>query len=217
MDIAPQPRYPFEFVQADALGIWLGDLGPFAAVHASPPCQAYSALAALHPEREHPRLIEPTRARLRTLGVPYVIENVPGAPLESPVRLCGTMFGLGFEAAELRRHRLFEIQPAGDLALLPPCSHGARAQTVGVYGGGGADPRPGHRGKRAARTVAVYGHTGGYSKRVAARWRGSPQQFPIAARRLAMGIDWMSNAELCEAIPPAYTEWIGRQLLAVIA
>jgi DNA (cytosine-5)-methyltransferase 1 len=99
VDISPQPRYPFEFVQADALTF---PLGGFDLIHASPPCQAYSATAVLN-DREHPRLIEPVRRRLQAAGVPYVIENVERAPLVAPVRLCGAMFGL-----MLYEHRLFE-------------------------------------------------------------------------------------------------------------
>ena len=87
IDIAPQPNYPFEFVQADAMEF---PLDGFDAIHASPPCQAYTALAT----GKHPRLIEPMRERLASSGVPWVIENVVGAPLRQPVLLCGSMFGL---------------------------------------------------------------------------------------------------------------------------
>ena len=99
VDIELQPNYPFEFHQADALTF---PLDGFDLIHASPPCQAHSNTARLN-ATEHPRLIEPARARLRASGTPYVIENVVGAPLIDPVMLCGAMF-------ELRtyRHRLFE-------------------------------------------------------------------------------------------------------------
>ena len=211
VDIKPQPRYcGDEFHQADALTF---PLEGFDAIHASPPCQAYSPLANMWSEREYPQLIEAIRDRLAETEITFVIENVPGAPLLAPITLCGTMFGLGYGDADLRRHRCFEVHP-GLFALQPPCSHGGR-RTIGVYGGGGSDPRPDHRDPRP-RTVAVYGHTGGYSKRQAAKVAGSPQQFPVAARREAMGIDWMTNDELCEAIPPAYTEWIGEHLMAVL-
>ncbi len=109
VDIAPQPRYPFTFIQADALeyfdglGIW--GLTDFDAIHASPPCQRYSAMSTARPglALEYPDLIEPVRERLVATGLPYVIENVPGAPMLDPVVLCGQMFGLA-----LYRHRLFE-------------------------------------------------------------------------------------------------------------
>ena len=146
VDIEPQRHYPFEFHQADALllmddlldgypmsgfasGLTLKD---FAAIHASPPCQAYSRLAAMHPGRDYPMLIDATRDRLRASGVTYVIENVEGAPLDNPVLLCGSMFGLGVERGYLRRHRLFECSFP---ALAPVCQH--RGVAVGVYGHGG--------------------------------------------------------------------------------
>jgi len=211
VDTAPQPHFPFEFHQRDAM--WYGHttLGSFDAIHASPPCQKYTSLANMWPDRKRVDLVAQVREMLSLQHRPFVIENVPGAPLINPLLLCGTMFNLGYEDAELRRHRLFEVHPELAFGLMPHCAHGHR-RTIGVYGGGGADPRPDHRGPRP-RTVAVYGHTGGYSKRQAAKVAGSPQQFPVAARRIAMGIDWMTNDELSQAIPPAYTFWIGQQLL----
>jgi DNA (cytosine-5)-methyltransferase 1 len=109
VDLNPQPRYPFEFHQADALTF---PLDGFDAIHASPPCQAYSTMRrGLWKDREHPDLIAPIRDRLIGADVPYVIENVEGARrlLVNPVLLCGTMFGLGTkEGNQLRRHRYFE-------------------------------------------------------------------------------------------------------------
>jgi DNA (cytosine-5)-methyltransferase 1 len=108
VDLAPQPHYPFEFSQSDALA-WLDyplTLGlRFDAIHASPPCQAYSAMSACRPglADQYPDLVAPTRELLEATGLPYVIENVPRAPLRDPVTLCGHMFGL-----PLYRHRLFE-------------------------------------------------------------------------------------------------------------
>lgn len=108
VDIAKQPRYPFAFFQADALEFvrLYGDR--FDAIHASPPCQAYSRLGARHPEREYPDLVAPTREALISTGRPYVIENVPEAPLIDPFILCGSSFGLGTPDYQLRRHRAFE-------------------------------------------------------------------------------------------------------------
>ena len=173
VDIEPQPNYPFRFIQADALGeLWTG----FDAVHASPPCQAYSRLAAMHPEREYPELIEPARALLCALGVPYVIENVEGAPLHSPLMLCGSMFGLGVERGYLRRHRLFECSfPTMGMS----CQHRGRA--VGVYGHGGCS--------------------------------GKHRMLYAPEARAAMGIDWMNRDQLTQAIPPAYTEYVGGWLM----
>jgi DNA (cytosine-5)-methyltransferase 1 len=111
VDIEPQPRYPFEFVQADALEV---SLAGFDAIHASPPCQDYSVTASLH-TAEYPRLIGPVRERLTTAGVPFVIENVAGArrDMRNPVQLCGSSFRLG-----VRRHRLFETSVP--VVFVPP-------------------------------------------------------------------------------------------------
>jgi DNA (cytosine-5)-methyltransferase 1 len=115
VDIKPQPRYPFEFVQADALTF---PLDGFDAIHASPPCQAFTVYGnnKAHVRQDHPDLIEATRERLTSSGVPWVMENVPGAPLRSPIRLCGTSFGI-----PVRRHRLFE---SSEPLLSLPCAHG---------------------------------------------------------------------------------------------
>jgi len=176
VDIAPQPNYPFEFIQADALEY---PLDGFDAIHASPPCQAYTALAT----GEHPRLIEPMRERLASSGVPWVIENVVGAPLRRPVLLCGSMFGLN-----VRRHRLFE----GHVPVLTPnCSHGIQREIRAYYGNPG---------------WLAYRRKGDGS----ALLRGSLKQAPRD-----MGIDWMLEwDEVREAVPPAYTEFIGKALLA---
>ena len=199
IDIKPQPRYPFPFIQADALKPPV-DLKAFDVIHASPPCQAFTALKSMWNSREHPELVEPTRKMLIESGKPWIMENVVGAPLINPMVLCGTMFGLTTEdqRAELRRHRLFESRDV--FALLPPCQHNA-PMVIGVYGGHGRDRR---------RSVGVYGHAGGKSVRDGA------QQFSTKQRSEAMGIKWMTGNELSQAIPPAYTEFIGRQLLSSI-
>ena len=140
VDIAPQPRYPFEFVQADALE-FLADHGhEFDAIHASPPCQPFTALRTMWNSRPHQDLLTPSRALLKKLRRPYVIENVPGAPMEGAyIQLCGSMFGLGTGEAELRRHRLFEL--GGFYLLTPQCLHYQRDLVIGVYGGHGRDWR----------------------------------------------------------------------------
>lgn len=100
VDIKPQPNYPFEFVQADALD-YLRDLYErplsvwYEAIHASPPCQAYSALRTTSNGREYPDLVAATRDLLDATGLPYVIENVRKAPLRASIMLCGSSFGLG--------------------------------------------------------------------------------------------------------------------------
>lgn len=188
VDIAPQPNYPFEFVQADALNVLLrmpSLWATFDAIHASPPCQGYSALRGLT-TKEYPRLIEPVREALRRTERLYVIENVVGAPLESPIRLCGSSFGL-----RVWRHRLFECSFPVQ-SLLPPCSHGEHREPLDITGTGGPSSKP--------RTTPG----GGLSRKPAS----------LAVARDAMGINWMKRSELAEAIPPAYTEWIGRHLMA---
>lgn len=180
VDINPQPHYPFEFHRADALTF---PLDGFDVVHASPPCQAYSAMR--HPVgNEAPALIEPTREALRATGLPYVIENVERAPLLDALRLCGTMFDL-----RVRRHRLFEIQPPV-FALLSPCScrHGVIKGTL--------------IGHRVAGKVLP--------------GRTQPPPATESDRREAIGVPWMTTTEARQAIPPAYTEWIGRQLMATV-
>lgn len=124
VDINPQPRYPFEFHQADALTF---PLDGYDAIHASPPCPAYSAIT---PDRStHPDLYVATRERLEATGLPWVIENVIGAPYRSGVVLCGSMFGL-----RVRRHRNFESNVS---MLVPSCNHRAQGPVLGVYGDGG--------------------------------------------------------------------------------
>lgn len=176
VDITPQPRYPFAFVQGDALA-YLAEHGHrFDAIHASPPCQAYTVARNFH-KREHPELVEPVRALLQRIGKPWVMENVPGSPLIPTVILCGTMFGLN-----VYRHRLFE----SNVMLLAP-AHGRHTRPCTPVG---RAPKPGE-------VMTVAGHFSG-----------------IEHARAAMGIDWMNRAELAQSIPPAYTEHIGRQLMA---
>ena len=200
VDLLPQPRYPFEFQQMDALSIdpqWIAD--NFDAVHASPPCQGYSVSKNAHKTSNHPMLVEPTRALLKAAGVPYIIENVVGAPLEAPILLCGTMFGLSTadddgEPLILRRHRLFEsslwINAPTHCICADLKARGFRV--AGAYGGGSVN-------KVHAKNVRHGGYT------------------PSKARRVELiGADWMTLHGLSQSIPPAYTEWIGRQILAAI-
>jgi DNA (cytosine-5)-methyltransferase 1 len=115
VDINPQPRYPFEFHQADAMTF---PLDGFDAIHASPPCQLYANVTAWRGvPTDHPDLIDATRQRLIASGVPWVIENVPEAPVRPDFLLCGSQFGLN-----VKRHRAFETSPRL-YCLLPPCRH----------------------------------------------------------------------------------------------
>ena len=183
VDNRPQPRYPFEFVQGDALEYVAAHGSEFDAIHASPPCQAYTWAA--HYQRTqgatYPDLVAATREALNATGRPWVIENVPGSPMRADYRICGCHVGL----AEIRRVRWFETSWHG-FALAPPCHHTALA-------------------------ITVTGH--GTTSRSAHRIRGLPNP-TVAQIRLAMGIDWMSRDELSQAIPPAYTRFIGGQLAA---
>lgn len=191
VDINPQPNYAGdEFVQADVLRVLDGrdgwDLYEFDAIHASPPCQAHTTLTKGNRPRgvgkDHLDLIPATRNALEAIGKPYVIENVLSAPVRPDVTLCGLMFGL-----KVFRHRLFELGGWGMLQPHHPPHTGHRV----------AGWR--HGVKHDGDMFAVYGDGGG---------KGS-----VAEWQAAMGIDWTTNRlELAEAIPPAYTEFIGAQL-----
>lgn len=178
VDMDPQPRYPFPFIQADALEYAAAHGHEYDVIHASPPCQRYSSITkAAGTSDNYPDLIAPTRELLKRLGKPYVIENVPGAPLDNPLMLCGTMFGL-----LVVRHRLFETNPT--LWWPPqPCQHERKVV------------KHGRRPDRKKHYAAATGHF-------------SDVEFV----REAMGIDWMTATELAQAIPPSYTEFIGKQL-----
>ena len=187
VDIAPQPRYPFAFVQMDALEFLdkllyrkrRGRPIPFLAVHASPPCQAFTNAQKIRCN-VHPDLIVPTRERLQELGLPFIIENVPGAPLIDPVMLCGAMF----PGLRTYRHRIFEASFELDV---PP------------------HPRHVHKQAKMGRPVKD-----GEWIQVVGNFSG------VKLAREAMGIDWMVRDELKEAIPPAYTEYLGGQLWEAI-
>lgn len=200
VDIRPQPNYPFEFIEDDALeflryGDWATD--DLDAIHASPPCQRYSTATKRNGTQDnHPDLIAETRELLIATGLPYVIENVVGAPLVNPLTVCGSWFRLELDDTfRLRRHRLFECswitEPAG--RYFCRCHLTPKYQSILDVTGGGPTKKE--------RTDGGGGRP----------YKGTADQ----ARRI-MGIDWMTKAELNEAIPPAYTELIGGQLLAQI-
>jgi len=187
VDKDPQPHFPFEFHQADALTY---PLDGFDAYHASPPCQHASKIGImnriLRPGKyHHPDLIAQTRELLRSTGKPYVIENVEGAKLHDPVLLCGSFFGLN-----LRRHRLFECNFP---VFSTPCCHYWQKPRFRSLD---------HNRKGVACVIGVHGHI----------------NFPgeLDLRQEAMGIDWMGNSEIVEAVPPAYTEFIGRYMMLAL-
>lgn len=186
VDIAAQPNYcGDDFTQADVLEM-LHLLKLADVIHASPPCQRYTTLAAGNNANSHeyPDLVEPVRGALLASGKPYVIENVPNAPLRSPILLCGEMFGL-----EVIRHRMFE----SNILLMQP-DHPQHRGRVAGYRHGQSYEGP---------YFAVYGNGGG---------KGS-----LSDWQRAMGIDWMmAKLELAESIPPAYTQYIGDQLIQAL-
>jgi DNA (cytosine-5)-methyltransferase 1 len=180
VDIKPQPNYPFRFFRSDALKyLELGPIGWYDAIHASPPCQAFSVAAQgqRNSGKEYPDLLAPTRELLEATGRPWVIENVPGAPMRADFKICGCQVGL-----ELRRERWFETS-----------WHGYQLATTHHH------PYP---------VPSVVGH--GTPSWVRKQLGYNPT---IEHYRAAMGIDWMNRDELSQAIPPAYTEYIGAQLL----
>jgi DNA (cytosine-5)-methyltransferase 1 len=196
VDNMSQPNYPYRFIQADALEVLdllllggslldLGGpdlvLGDFVASHASPPCQEYSRTRRLH-SVEHPMLIVPTRDRLKALGLPYIIENVVGAPLRDPILLCGN----SFPKLRTYRHRLFELS-GFECPRLLHTKHRVKVAKMGKC------PKPDEY-------MHVVGHFAGQ-----------------AEARAAMGINWMTRDEISEAVPPAYTRYIGSYLRASLS
>ena len=193
VDIEPQPNYPFEHHVGDAIEYVRSHWHEFDAIHASPPCQAFSKTKTLH-DNDHPDLIEPTRNALNETGLPWVMENVVGAPLINPIKLSGQNFNmtaLDVDGVPLKlvRTRLFE----SNFLLLPPQEFhpNTHIQTASVYGaGGGWTPK--HRDNPERR--------GGYI----------PHTDVI---KELLGIDWMTKHELSQSIPPKFTEWVGAQLI----
>jgi DNA (cytosine-5)-methyltransferase 1 len=181
VDIEPQPRYPYRFVLGDALEYVEAHGHEYDLIGASPPCQAHTSLQGRW-GREYPDLIAPTRDALKATGRPYVIENVPGAPLENPITLCGSMFGL-----RVIRHRIFETSVP--IWFPPsPCSHPRNAV--------------GRRGNEGTREwITVTGHFSNVPK----------------AQQAMGGLDWMTQHDLAQAIPPAYTRWIAEQMTEALA
>lgn len=186
VDIRPQPRYPFEFHQADALTF---PVDGFDFIWASPPCQGYTELRHAPGTKGAPQLIDVIRERLRPHShhTLWVIENVEDAKwaMRDPVLLCGSMFGLGAQGCRLQRHRLFEA----NFHIPTPAHRHDDSPVIGVYGG--------HARKRSA--------TAG-GRRTKDVWAGGHK----AAASEAMGIGWATLGEMSEAIPPAYSEHVGR-------
>jgi len=182
VDIHPQPNYPFKFVQGDALDFLAQFGGQAELIHASPPCQTFSQTRHLPNTKDRePPPIAALRNMLRETGRPYIIENVPGAPLENHVMLCGTMFGL-----PLIRHRWFECWP--EIVFSPAACRCKHLTT--------ASHRQRSSFSNGATAICVTGHN-----------------FINEDGKIAMGINWMTRNELAQAIPPAYTRWLGKKMI----
>lgn len=181
VDVKPQPRYPFTFIQADAMTY---PLDGFDAIHASPPCQDHSVMSGQQGKHGTGWMLAATRERLLASACPWVIENVPGALMRADFMLCGQMFGL-----RTVRHRRFEVDPRLPVILSVPVHprHAAKSVT-----------RQRIASLAAGLNITVTGNVGS------------------TVGPLAMGIDWMHGDELSQAIPPAFTEYIGRELLTVV-
>lgn len=187
VDIEPQPNYCGDvFVRADALSFAPIQYGARFDFIWASPPCQAHTSLRHLQDKTYPDLIALTRMLLEEAGVPWCIENVVGAPLVRPLILCGTMFGLG-----VRRHRHFET--ALPMNVLP-CRHDLQPHPVDVSGTGARRLGPRLDGK------------GGNSRK--------PRNLEEA--REVMGIDWMNRRELSQAIPPAYSEYIGRAAVQFI-
>ena len=193
VDLVHQPRYPYAFIEGDAVEVMDrlltgGDvggyhLGDFAALHCSPPCQRWSqaTLSQRRAGKEYPDLLTPMRPRLARVTVPWVIENVPGAPLRPDFKLCGCMFGLELPGVgQLRRERWFETSWHAFGFQIPHRHWGPE--------------------------ISIAGHG------TPAWMRGRTGHIGVADWRQVMGVSWTTRAELTEAVPPAYTELVGARL-----
>lgn len=197
IDIRERHRFPFRYVQGSVLKLrpaWIRK--NFQVVHASPPCQAHTTLKVLHSDGHHKDYLPQTRELLEDLGLPYIIENVPGAPLIDPLTLCGSSFGL-----TVRRHRLFEFGGGLELEGLP-CEHSWQSRH---------QPYPQKRYHNGEVNIRMAGHVGVYG---GGQGLGEGE---VTLWKVAMGIDWMGKEGLAQAIPPAYTRYLGKQVLAQLS
>lgn len=191
IDLDARPAYPGDdFIQTDAVTYIREHGHEYDAIHASPPCQAYSLATPAHRRDEWPDLIAPTRAALIHAGRPWVLENVEGARrhLDHAIRLCGSSFGL-----QVRRHRWFE---SSELLMPLPCRHAEQGPPIGVYG--------------------QHGDLNGPVTRPDGGSRGTKAR-DLHEARTAMGMPWATWRGCVEAIPPKMTEWIGWQLLEALS
>ena len=192
VDLAPQPDYPGTFVLGDALWHRRFDWAQFDFIWASPPCPAYSGVSKwhrLHRGVQFPELIEPTRSLLAN-HPRTCIENVPEAPLRRDLVLVGRMFGL-----PIQRKRIFEIQ---GFEVAPPFFHVPPAPYEPIYAWG----------------------DGASNGSIARLRRGRPRATTIDELRYGLGVTHIKSGTLRQqrhaynnAIPPAYSNWIGKAAL----
>lgn len=195
VDIEDQPYYPFEFHKEDALKFALENYQQFDAIHASPPCQAHSHSRYVR-KNDHPDFIVATRNLLKLIGKPWVIENVKGAPLDNPIELCGCMFGL-----RTYRERLFEFSTMEILDTKNSAmdSMDYKFSTLII-------PQPKHQPHTAKITKMGRKPVDGEFMHIVGNFIGAQEA------RDAMDAQWMTRDGLAQAIPPAYTKYIGRYL-----
>jgi DNA (cytosine-5)-methyltransferase 1 len=196
VDLFPQPHYPYEFHQGDAIEYLKAHFQEFDVIHASPPCQTYSKTKTLH-KNVHPDLVAPTREALIASGKPWVMENVVGAPLLDPLQPCGTEFDMTADDVDgvklkLVRHRLFE-------------------STMKIHGNGGC------RHDKTIQTATIYGAGGGWTPahRDNPERRGGYIPATTVIQKI-LDIDWMNKHEMSQVVPPKFAEFIGRQIIDII-
>lgn len=202
VDIEKQPRYPFRFVQADALRPPF-DLAQFDFIWASPVCHRYTRIwrGQEHKREQYPDFIPATRAMLLANGGPFCMENVEGAPLRPDVVLSGAQFDL-----DIVRNRVFEIEGfAVPFSLVPQQARKVSDGGLACVAGNGANNAWNVRKQRGP-----YTKWGDLPEILKARLRA---RNCAAGWREAMQISWMTRDELAQAVPPAYSEFIGRAAL----
>jgi len=202
VDIKPQPQYPFPFIQDDAMKV-LKDLSkaaitmfmgrPVSMLHLSPPCKAHTRAKHLRDAQRHvqsePNLLTPSLRLLEDVNIPWVVENVPGAPMPKELVLCGSMFGL-----KVRRHRWFCTHRDYVLQAPSRCDHENQGKPIGVYHSMNDTPQ-------------------GLNTKTGKWVVGGSTAKTLLEGQVAMDISWMTWGPLTQAVPPAYTEYIGGSML----
>lgn len=183
VDIVPQKHYPFEFVLADALDYVADNARKFDVIHASPPCQGYSATKSMPWVPDYPLLIAGLRNLLVDTKKPFVIENVPGAPLNLPIMLCGLMFGM-----KIVRHRLFETNP----------------YMLGPF-------HPDHPPDIVTNSFRNYSSFNTGATHISMTGHNFSAKDAVLA--MNGQCDWMNREEIAECVPPQYTQYIGKILI----